>query len=161
MIRDLERPLLGRHAAESLNLLTRVNSIAKGDYKAKVRHKYPQLFIGLGRMKAEYTITLKENPKPYAITVPRKVPLPLVKETKEEIIIIQFLKRIIHKSQCFYIRFKVITRIRLKIYYRLKAILKRCVLSLVLKESKVSEYLIKSGSLFQSLRDTHAKDLSP
>ena len=85
VIRELERPLLGRHAAESLNLLTRVNSVAKGDYKAKVKHKYPQLFIGLGRMKAEYTITLQENPKPYAITVPRKVPLPLVKETKEEI----------------------------------------------------------------------------
>ena len=65
------------------------------------------------------------------------------------------------KSQCFYIRFKIITRIRSKFYYRLKAILKRCVLSLVLKESKVSECLIKSGSLFQSLGDTHAKDLSP
>ena len=78
------------------------------------------------------------------------------------IIIIQFLKRIIHKSQCFNIRrFKTITRIRLKIYYRLKASLKRCVLSLVLKESKVSENFIKSGSLFQSLGHTHAKDLSP
>ena len=70
-------------------------------------------------------------------------------------------KRIIHKSQCFYIRVKVITRKILKIYYRLKAILKRCVLSLVLKESKVSEYLMKSGSWFQSLGDTHAKVLSP
>ena len=39
------------------------------------------------------------------------------------IIIIQFLR----KSQFFYKRFKVITRIRLKIYYKLKAILKRCV----------------------------------
>ena len=85
VIRDLERPLLGRHAVESLNLLTRVNSIAKGDYKAKVRTQVPKLFIGLGRMKAEYTITLQENPKLYEITVPRKVPPPLVKETKEEI----------------------------------------------------------------------------
>ena len=59
------------------------------------------------------------------------------------------------------IKNKIITRLRLKINYRLKAILKRCVLSLVLKESKVSEYLIKSGSLFQSLGDEHAKDLSP
>lgn len=60
-----------------------VNNIAKGDFKAKVRHKYPPLFIGLGRMKAEYTITLSENSN--AITVPRKVPLPLANETKEEI----------------------------------------------------------------------------
>ena len=28
-------------------------------------------------------------------------------------------------------------------------------------ESRVSEYLIKSGSLLQSLGDTHAKDLLP
>jgi len=34
-------------------------------------------------------------------------------------------------------------------------------MNLVLKESKVSEYLIKSGSLFHSLGDEHAKDLSP
>ena len=56
---------------------------------------------------------------------------------------------------------KVIIRLRLKINYRLKAILKRCVFSLVLKESKVSKSLIKSGSSFQSLGDEHAKDLSP
>ena len=47
--------------------------------------------------------------------------------------------------------FKVITRIGLKIYYKLKAFLKRCVLGLVLKESKVSQYFINSGRLFQSL----------
>ena len=50
---------------------------------------------------------------------------------------------------------------KVKIYYKLKAILKRCVSSLILKESKVSECLMKSGSWFQSLGDTHAKDLSP
>ena len=67
-----------------------------------------------------------------------------------------------HKSQCFDIRrFKVITRIRLKFYNSLKAFLKRCVLSLVLKESNLSENLIKSVRLLQSLRDTHEKDLSP
>ena len=62
----------------------------------------------------------------------------------------------------FYIRrFKVITRIRLNIYYRLKAFLKWCVLSVPLKESKVLEYVRKSGRLFQSLGDAQAKDLSP
>ena len=33
----------------------------------------------------------------------------------------------------------------LKIYYRLRVILKRCVLNLVSKESKVSEYLIETN----------------
>ena len=85
VVRDLERPLLGRRAAESLNLINRVDGITDEEYKATVKAKYPQLFTGLGKMNTEYTITLQESAKPYAITVPRKVPLPLLKETKEEI----------------------------------------------------------------------------
>ena len=84
VIRELERPLLGRRAAESLNLINRVDSIAEGNYKAKIETKYPKLFTGLGKMNAEYTIKLQEDAKPYAIPVPRKVPLPLAKETKAE-----------------------------------------------------------------------------
>ena len=34
-------------------------------------------------------------------------------------------------------------------------------MSLILKESKVLEYLTKSGGSFQSKGDAHAKDLSP
>ena len=34
-------------------------------------------------------------------------------------------------------------------------------MSLVLKETKVTEYFIKSVSLFQSMGDAQAKDLSP
>ena len=71
------------------------------------------------------------------------------------------LHKIFKSNDNIKIKNKIITRLRLKINYRLKAILKRCVLSLVLKESKVSEYLIKSGSLFQNLGNEHAKDLSP
>lgn len=85
VIKDLERPLLGRRASENLNLINRVNSIAENNYKASINEKYPQLFTGLGKMKAEYTITLQQDAKPYAISVPRKVPLPLSKETKAEI----------------------------------------------------------------------------
>ena len=61
-------------------------------------------------------------------------------------------------------------KVRQLFYYKVRQVLQsatiitKCdstVLSLVLKESKVSKYLIKSGSLFQSLGNTHAKDLSP
>ena len=48
-------------------------------------HDYPQLFDGLGTMKDEYTIKLKDDAKPFALTVPRKVPMPLYEETKHEI----------------------------------------------------------------------------
>ena len=46
---------------------------------------YPQLFEGLSTMKDEYTIKLKDDAKPFALTVPRKVPIPLYEETKHEI----------------------------------------------------------------------------
>ena len=36
-------------------------------------------------MKDEYVIKLKDDAKPFALTVPRKVPMPLYKETKHEI----------------------------------------------------------------------------
>jgi len=48
-------------------------------------YEYPKLFTGLGMMKEEYTIRLKAETKPFALTVPRKVPMPLYEETKNEI----------------------------------------------------------------------------
>ena len=47
--------------------------------------QYPTLFDGLGKLEGEYKITLREGAKPFALTVPRKVPLPLLSETKKEI----------------------------------------------------------------------------
>lgn len=55
------------------------------DYKAKVMHDYPKLFTGLGVMKEEYVIKLKDDAKPFALTVPRKVPMPLYDVTKSKI----------------------------------------------------------------------------
>ena len=55
------------------------------DYKTKVICDYPQLFEGLGTKKDEYTIKLRDDAKPFALTVPRKVPIPLYGETKHEI----------------------------------------------------------------------------
>ena len=46
---------------------------------------YPQLFEGLGTKKDEYTIKLKDDAKPFALTLPRKVPMPLYEETRHEI----------------------------------------------------------------------------
>ena len=36
-------------------------------------------------MKEEYNIKLKDDATPFALTVPRKVPMPLYTETKDEI----------------------------------------------------------------------------
>nr|XP_058955069.1 uncharacterized protein K02A2.6-like [Pocillopora verrucosa] len=85
VVKDLERPLLGRDAAQELKLINRVDTVSSDDYKTRMASKHPQLFTGLGQMKDSYTITLKEDAKPFAISVPRKVPLPLYQKTKDEL----------------------------------------------------------------------------
>ena len=85
VVESLARPLLSRSAAVKLNLISRLCELTTDDYKAKVMCDYPQLFEGLGTMKDEYTIKLKDDAKPFALTVPRKVPMPLYEETKHEI----------------------------------------------------------------------------
>ena len=85
VVQDLKRPSLGRDAAEKLNLVNRVDTDSSDDYKTKMASNHPQLFTGLGQMKETYTITLKEDAKPFEISVPRKVPLPLYQKTKDEL----------------------------------------------------------------------------
>ena len=85
VIKDLETSLLSRQSAEQLQLITRVQSVESKEYKASVTAKYPELFTELGKMEDEYTIKLTDDAKPFALTVPRKVPMPLYQETKVEI----------------------------------------------------------------------------
>jgi len=72
VVKDLERPLLGRDAAEELKLINRVDIVSSHDYKTRMASKHPQLFTGLCQVKDSYTITLKDDAKPFAISVPRK-----------------------------------------------------------------------------------------
>ena len=67
VVKDLERPLLGREAAEKLKLVNRVDTVSSDDYKTKIASKHPQLFTVLGQMRETYTITLKGDAKPFAI----------------------------------------------------------------------------------------------
>ena len=85
VVKDFDRLLLGRDAAEKLKLVNRVDTVSSDDCKTKMANKHPKLFTGLGQMKDSYTITLKEDAKPFAISVPRKVPLPLYRKTKDEL----------------------------------------------------------------------------
>ena len=58
--------------------------------------KHPQICTGLGQMKDLYTIILKEDAKPFAISVPRKIPLALCQKTKDE------LDRMLETGVCSY-----------------------------------------------------------
>ena len=77
----LSKPLLGKPAIESLNLISRVDIVDKDSCKAN----YPELFTGLGLMTGEYKIRLKPDSTPYAITTPRRVALLLIPKVKDEL----------------------------------------------------------------------------
>ena len=67
---------------KALKLIERINSVNKEN---KYKQEFPELFIGLGRMKNVYTIRLQENAQPFAISTPRRLPLPMKEKVQEEL----------------------------------------------------------------------------
>ena len=78
---SLHKHLLGHPAIEALNIVTRVLTI-EGSGPVE---QYPQLFVGLGKLEREYSIRLEEGAQPYALSVPRRVAIRLMKPVKEEL----------------------------------------------------------------------------
>ena len=82
VVQRLELPLIGRPAIEALNLISRINFV---DSSERFVNLYPDLFIGLGTLGVEYHIQLKHDAKPYALTTPRRVAIPLMPKVKQEL----------------------------------------------------------------------------
>ena len=82
VIDGLQQPLMGRPAIEALNLLSRINIVSSSE---KFVSLYPDLFRGLGTFGAEYHITLKQDAKPFTLSAPRRVALPLLPKVKAEL----------------------------------------------------------------------------
>ena len=78
-MKGLRNSLLGRRAIQSLELLL------KSDVKNvdTVQEQYSELFSGLGKTDWEYTIKLKPGYVPFALSTPRRVPLPLVEKSED------------------------------------------------------------------------------
>ena len=85
VVKGLKEPLLGRPAIEKLNLVARINDIQSQCSEEQIKKKYPRLFHGLGELKGEYEIQLKPHAQPFAITSPRRIPLPMKSKVKAEI----------------------------------------------------------------------------
>ena len=81
VVKGLRNSLLGRPAIQSLELLS------KSDVKNvdTVQEQYSELFSGLGKTDWEYTIKLKPGYIPFALSTPRRVPLPLMEKVKKEL----------------------------------------------------------------------------
>ena len=95
VVKGVKSLLLGQPAIEKLGLIPSIpgayriravdSEIPKLDTKDEVMKAYPKLFKGLGRLKGEYTIRLKDDAKPFCMYTPRKVPLPLMKKLEKEL----------------------------------------------------------------------------
>ena len=80
MIRGLQKALLGRPAIESLKIVSQVEQVQTSDIIDR-----SQLFSGLGRLKDRYEIKLRSDAKPFALSVPRRIAVPLLPKVKAEL----------------------------------------------------------------------------
>ena len=85
VVKGLKEPLLGQPAIEKLNLFARINDIRSPRSEEQIKKKYPQLFHGLGELEGEYETQLTPNTQPFAITSPRRIPLPMKSKIEAEI----------------------------------------------------------------------------
>ncbi|UYV66641.1 K02A2.6-like, partial [Cordylochernes scorpioides] len=84
VVPQLMQPLLSGKASESLNLIKRLQSIEKRN-SLNPFEEYPKLFTGLRTLQGSYTIKLKDESQPHAIYTPRRIPIPLLNKTKEQL----------------------------------------------------------------------------
>ena len=87
ILENLEEALLGRPAIDALGLVQKVDIIQSDDssIEKEVKATYPNLFKGLGELEGEFNIKLQPDSKPFVLTTPRRVALPLLKKVKEEL----------------------------------------------------------------------------
>lgn len=83
VVQHLRRNLLGRPAIEALGLVVRVGAVFDGGTSPV--QLFPQMFQGLGKLEGEYVIKLKPDSKPFAISVPRRVAVPLMGKVRAEL----------------------------------------------------------------------------
>jgi len=81
VVSGLRKPLLGRPAIEALGIVSLVEPVLRDD----VAKRFPKLFQGLGRLKDNYTIKLRDDVRPFALTTPRRVAPPLVAKVRAEL----------------------------------------------------------------------------
>lgn len=83
----LVMPLIGLPALIKLNLVQQVASVQEEKQEASHQYRamFPKVFSGLGKLQGSYEIKLKDAAVPYALSAPRRVPLPMKEKVKEEL----------------------------------------------------------------------------
>ena len=81
VVRNLSRPLLGRPAIQALKVAVLIEPVQVDS----VVEEFPELFKGLGKLKDSYKIKLQDGVTPFALSTPRRVPIPLLPKVKKEL----------------------------------------------------------------------------
>ncbi len=84
VVGSLKRQLLGRPAIEALHLVTHIGAI-EDPRRLNPFDQFPNLFRGLGKLEGNYSIKLQEGAKPFSLSVPRRVAIPLRNAVTEEL----------------------------------------------------------------------------
>ena len=84
VVKSLSQPLLGWPVIQALNLVHIVNNVGNGNL-SKYRDKFPSLFQGLRKFGEKYSIKMKQDFKPFCLSTPRRVPLPLQNEVIKQL----------------------------------------------------------------------------
>ena len=82
VVQGLETALVGRPAIEAMGLISKVNTVKGCE---EYVNTYPDLYQGLGSMEGAYHIKLRPDAKPFALSTPRRVALPLLPKVKQEL----------------------------------------------------------------------------
>lgn len=90
VVSPLRDVLFGLPALEALGVLKFANSLTAGKERYEVL--FPQADYSLGTVRREYKIRLQPGAIPHAISVPRRVPIPLMRKLKQEI------ERLVHRA---------------------------------------------------------------
>ena len=66
---------------ETCNRVNTIGSMTSDN----IKQRFPKLFTGLGKLQGNYHICLKPGAKPYSLTTPRRVAVPLLPQVKKEL----------------------------------------------------------------------------
>ena len=83
MVKNLTNAVLGRPAIEHLGIVVRVEGVM--EEKKDITKSYPKLFNGLGLLSSAYEIRVKEDARPYTLSTPRRIAIPLLLKVREEL----------------------------------------------------------------------------
>ncbi|XP_064483051.1 uncharacterized protein K02A2.6-like [Ornithodoros turicata] len=81
VLKELPTCLLGQPAIDSLKVIPTIQMLSK----ASPFEEYATVFQGLGVLQGDYDTKLAPDARPFALSSPRRVPLPLYQKTKEEL----------------------------------------------------------------------------